>query len=152
MVSGKTAKKTVYRHLLMIYWMILPLLFVIYLVLKSQILQVNMEQILIREPLLAVMLLLALLTPLSSYLLKELSNQDKLGTSFAKLFFKFSIVQQLIVGNFIGCGLAYLTFKENLFPATEAKRLHFWKGYLILVMQGILTIIALFAFYAILKK
>lgn len=152
MVIEKIAKKTVYRRLLMIYWLILPLLFVTYLVLKSQMLQLNMDQILIQEPHLSVMLLLALLTPLSSYVLRELSQQDQLGTSFAKLFFKFSIVQQLIVGNLIGGGLAYLAYKESSLPATEITKTHFWKGYLILLAQGMLTIIALLAFYSIFKN
>lgn len=150
--SQEMTKKSVFKRSLIIYWLLLPLLFSGYLLLKSQLDNLSLNQILVNDPGLTVMLLLSFINPLSSYLLKELSENKQLNGSFAYFFLKFSIIQQLMTGNLIGSGLAFLTLKENGPFVKKEKGMQYWKGYTILFIQAILTIISLVSLYLILKQ
>lgn len=151
-VSQSTTKKTVFKSSLIIYWLLLPLLFVGYLLLKSRLEGISLNMILVNDPHLTVMFLLSLINPLSGYLLKELSDSEQLNSSFAQLFLKFSIGQQLVTGNLIGSGLAFLTLKENDLSVKPEKVTPYRKGYAILFIQTLLTIISLVALYLIVRQ
>lgn len=137
-----TVRNKKYYQLLSVYWLILPVLFLSYLVLKAGMEKMSIQEVLMANPLLAVMLLLSLVTPFSSLFLLKLPESEKSLSKAAGSFIKFALVQQLVVGNLLGVGLCFLTLKE--LPKSGGERQKVGLS-VIIVFEVVVTVIALFA-------
>lgn len=140
-----------YYQILCVYWLLLPVLFISYLLLKANIESVGIQWLLTSNPFLAIMLLISLITPFSSLFLLKLSNAEKSCSKSAFNFLQFGFVQQLLVGNLIGAALCFLALKEIKYSG-QKETAKMKELAIIIAFEVIFTVIALFAMAMLLKN
>lgn len=100
------------KNVLLGYWVLVPTLFYFYLFLLSFNQQVEIKQLIVQVPGLALTLLLSFLTLFQAAALYFISSRTEGTSVLMKKFFAFGIIQQILTGNFIGAALCYFVNKN----------------------------------------
>lgn len=104
------------KHALFTYWLVVPVLFSLYLVVYASVKHSSITALLTNMPSLALTSILALLSFFQVFVLYKLKNFSKYRHSLFGTFLKFSIIQQVISLNIIGlilCIFAYRSLFEG---------------------------------------
>lgn len=107
------------RNMLLGYWLIVPFLFFFYLFLLSLNQKVEVQQLVLQIPGLALSLLLSFLTIFQAAVLYFISTRFADSQKTMKKFLLFSLVQQILTGNIVGAALSF--FLERKMVVTEEK-------------------------------
>ena len=147
MLKNLTATMTLkkgYLRILCVYWLVLPLLFLVYLLVTANLKQVIIFEALQQEPLLAVMLLISLISIFSSLYLMQLPEGEMERQLQGGRFLKFALIQQLCVGNLAGVALCLLSLRQMPVGTNKGS---FKQGSLLtlIIFESALTFIAVFA-------
>ena len=104
-------KENKFKNILIVYWIIVPLIFYVYLVIFSYNSQLSVKQLLLGIPTITITFLLSCLLLLQASTLYFLTSRN-IDYILLQKFLNFSLIQQIFTANFIGAFIIYKYLKN----------------------------------------
>lgn len=139
------------KKLLVGYWLVVPILFLSYLMLTTMLQNISMEELLLNIPSLALTCIVCFLLFFQLYGLLFLTRLMNNKQSFLGKYLLFNLIQQVLINNFIGVILCFLYYK-NLDTYSEKKQLtkiEYLLMYGLIFFVSVLTLIVIWARFLI---
>jgi hypothetical protein len=131
------------KRLLIVYWLLVPLLFGVYLLSFAAVKTVSVSTIFSTIPTITLTTIVVLLLLFQLYGLSILGDSSGCRHSLLGVYLKFSMIQQLFTVNipgFLLCLFFYRSLSDSKENSTLSKQVR-WLSYMLMVMVGLLTIL-----------
>lgn len=139
------------KCLLVGYWLLVPTLFLFYLMLTSTLQSVSIEELLSNVPSLALTCIVSFLLFFQLFGLLFLARSMDNKQSFLGTYLVFNIIQQALISNFIGAIFCFLYYK-SLNTHSEKKQLtqtEYLLMYGLLFFVSVLTLVVIWARFSL---